>query len=365
MPGNPKHGWQCIWRTTWPAVWEEQFLSLWKEMVQQAPFSHVYHHPEVVRTWADTCGIAARVQPRVGLATHRNGSRVLLLWMIVPYQGKLFHRQVLEPIGQSLFGYHDPLVAGGPSAAIDWAELWEWLRQTLRTECDQALFRFVHARYGHGRRAEACAEESPVLNLQEVSDFASILACCSQNHRGDVRRRLRRLAEKGEVTLWVARPDDAVMAATEFHEQFVPAYNTIWNGHLGGNLLRKPGVTNCLTRVVKEGVRDGWGHFVSLRVNDYPIAWHLGLYDRGALYWWVPTYDPAWEHFSPGKVLLAKLIEYGIAARWSKIHFLTGGHTYKLAWRPDALDLRTIRWYAPSVRGKLVAWYDRYQQRRS
>jgi CelD/BcsL family acetyltransferase involved in cellulose biosynthesis len=345
-------------------VWDEAFVAQWNKMLQTTSFRHIYHRPEVVRAWVDTCGVALRVRPMVGLATHENGAHVLLLWMTTPYKGQFLHRQILEPIGQALFGYHDPLVVGDDVSRIDWQELWEVLRCSLRTACDQALFRFVHPRYAYCRHTMICAEESPVLQLDQTANFAGLLARCSQNHRGDVRRRFRRLAERGDVTLSVMQAGDTELAVTEFRDHFVPAYNRIWDGHPAGNLLRQPGVSAFLARVVGEGVRDGWGHFVSLRVNGQPIAWHLGLYDHGQLYWWVPTYDPGWERFSPGKVLLAKLIEHAIAAGWSQIHFLTGGHAYKLAWRPDALDLRTIRWYAPSLRGTLAAWYDRYQQRR-
>ena len=363
MPNGTEQEWRFTWRTTWPDVWKEEFLSPWNEMLQQASFSHVYHRPEVVRAWAETRGAALGAQPMIGLAANRKGCRVLLPWVVVAYRGKFFRRQVLEPVGQSLFGYHDPLVTGDNPDAIGWISLWETLRRTLRNACDQALFRFVHARYGHGRRGELCAEQSPLLNLRGKTDFAGILARCSQNHRGDVRRRLRRLTEQGDVRLWVAKPTDVSAMEADFHEHFVPAYNTIWNTRPVGSMLAQPGLIAFLTRVVTEGVHNGWGHYVSLRVNDRPIAWHLGLLDRGSLYWWIPTHDPTWEHFSPGKVLLAKLIEYGITARWSQIHFLTGGHPYKLAWRPDALDLRTIRWYAPSLRGKMLTWYDRCRQR--
>jgi len=363
MPDSAEQEWRVAWRTAWPDVWEGGFLSTWNEMLQQAPFSHVYHRPEVVRAWAETRGAALEAQPMIGLAANRGGCRVLLPWVVVAYRGKFFHRQVLEPVGQSLFGYHDPLVTGDNLGAIDWTSLWETLRRTLRTVCDQALFRSVHARYAQGRRRVPCSEESPILNLRGVTDFAGILANCSQNHRGDVRRRLRRLMEQGEVRLWVAGPADVPAVEADFHERFVPAYNAIWGARPVGNMLVQSGLVAFLTRVVTEGVQNGWGHYVSLRVNGRHVAWHLGLFDRGSLYWWIPTHDPTWEHFSPGKVLLAKLIEYGVGARWLQIHFLTGGHPYKLAWRPDALDLRTIRWYAPSLRGKMLTWYDRWRQR--
>jgi hypothetical protein len=59
----------------------------------------------------------------------------------------------------------------------------------------------------------------------------------------------------------------------------------------------------------RRGITYGLGSlYTALWVAGKPIAWHLGLIDGGALYWWIPTDDPVWKNFSPGKVLLAMLI---------------------------------------------------------
>jgi CelD/BcsL family acetyltransferase involved in cellulose biosynthesis len=173
-----------------------------------------------------------------------------------------------------------------------------------------------------------------------------------------VRRQLRRLEEKGQVLLWVAGPSDAIAALHDFSQRFVSAYQQVWRSRPSGSLLDKPGLLEFFTRVVAEGVPSGWGHYAILYVADTPIAWHLGLLHRRSLYFWVPTHNPPWENWSPGKALLAKLIEYGITQGWTRLHFLTGGHPYKFAWRPDPQDLRTVRWHAPTPRGRIIACYD-------
>jgi CelD/BcsL family acetyltransferase involved in cellulose biosynthesis len=197
-----------------------------------------------------------------------------------------------------------------------------------------------------------------------LASLDAALARCSANHRGDVKRRLRRLQEKGEVTLWVADAGEAELAVSDFREHFGPAYRQIWRQQPGSNLFRQPGFANYAERILGEGLAAGWAHYAVLRVAGTPVAWHLGLFHQEGLYWWMPTYDAAWENLSPGKVLLAKLIEHAISQKWRRLHFLTGGQSYKLAWKPDKPDLRTIRWRAPGLRAALLAGYDAIQRSR-
>jgi CelD/BcsL family acetyltransferase involved in cellulose biosynthesis len=284
--------------------------------------------------------------------------QVLLPWVVATQAGRFTRRRMLGPVGSSLFGYHDPLVGASDADGIDWSSFWESTRRELARSCDQALFRFVHPRYTRGVATEPCGEESPVLSLAGLSDLQDALARCSTNHRSDVRRRLRRLEEKGEVRLWVAGPSEASAAMQDFSQRFVPAYHNLWRSRPSGSLLDRPGVVAFLARVLADGVPGSWGHYAILYVADTPIAWHLGLSHHRSLYWWVPTHDRAWDNWSPGKVLLAKLIEYGIARNWTRLHFLTGGHAYKLAWRPEAEDLLAVRWHAPTFVGRILGCYD-------
>jgi len=46
-----------------------------------------------------------------------------------------------------------------------------------------------------------------------------------------------------------------------------------------------------------------------LRLHDAPVAWNYGFRFRGCWFWYQPTFDSAYEDFSPGFSLLGKIIE--------------------------------------------------------
>jgi CelD/BcsL family acetyltransferase involved in cellulose biosynthesis len=141
---------------------------------------------------------------------------------------------------------------------------------------------------------------------------------------------------------------DSLCAAYEDRRQARPEYPS----------LERPGFNAFLRRVATEGVADGWGHLSAMLVGPEPLAWHLGFFDRGQLYWWMPAHARAYETLSPGKVLLALMIRRAIDSKWRAIHFLTGAQPYKLAWRPEMPPRRTIRWYAPTLAGTVLRRYD-------
>jgi CelD/BcsL family acetyltransferase involved in cellulose biosynthesis len=354
-----------LWRT-WAEVWSAPRQAVWRDLLAADPDANAFQRPELVRAWAATRGREVGAVPAFILASHGSGARVLLPWVVVLHHGSRVARRVLEPAGQSLFGYHDPLVAGPPLFPSDWDSLWEGTYRLLAGSCDQALFRFVHPGRATGRRSTRCSDASPVLEIGGAADLDALLARCSTNHRGDVRRRLRRLSEQGEARLWV--PDGATSdmdaARADFVDGFLPAYAAVWDGRPEGNLLRQPGLADFLSSLVSEGLPGGWAHYAVLRLDSQPIAWHLGLIDRerGALYWWFPTYEPAREVLSPGKALLARLLEHCLEHGLRRVHFLTGGQPYKLAWKPDIPELRTVRWHSPSLRGHLLGLYDRWRE---
>jgi CelD/BcsL family acetyltransferase involved in cellulose biosynthesis len=353
--------WRFTWWTTWEEVAGSECQAAWQEVLVGDPFPHPFKQPGLALAWAETRGRALGAAARVGLAEHSCGARVLLPWAVVPHRGRRAIRRVLEPIGQSLFGYQDPVVAfpGGGLPGAAWVELWVAARRALTSHCDQALMRFLTPDSGQGPWSEPCSEDSPILELGRGRDLEALLATTSASHRGDVLRQLRRLGERGPLALWVAGAEDAGRAEVDFAARFVPAYRALWTEAEPGCLLDQPGMTDFLTLALARGLSEGWAHYAVLSVGGEPVAWHLGLASPSELYWWFPTYSLAWANFSPGKALLASVLERGLATGLSRIHFLTGTQPYKLAWKPVSLKLRTVRWYSPSLRGRLLSLYDR------
>jgi CelD/BcsL family acetyltransferase involved in cellulose biosynthesis len=53
----------------------------------------------------------------------------------------------------------------------------------------------------------------------------------------------------------------------------------------------------------------GWIVLTRLLVNDRPVAWNYGFQFAGSWFYYQPTFDSAWQHFSPGLCLLSKIVE--------------------------------------------------------
>jgi CelD/BcsL family acetyltransferase involved in cellulose biosynthesis len=349
--------WTFEWRHSWLAVWQPDLQEAWRSALDNGGRWNVFQEPELVRAWVETRGAALNARPMVGLATDQAGRRVVLPWQVVDYGGRFIRRRVVEPLGGSFFCYQHPIAEQADS--INWPAFWDAVRESVRSSCDQALLRFVHPCYAEGAYSAPCGEEYPLLELAGATDLDAVLLRCSANHRGDVRRRLRRLNEKGEVRLWVAGPCEVSAALDDFDRRFLPAYAALWESRTAGNQFLRPGVADFVRTVIRHGLPAGWAHYTVLKVGGSAIAWHIGLVGRREFYWWIPTYDRTWEQWSPGKVLLGMLIDHGIRQGWTRWHFLTGGHRYKLEWNPAMLHLRSVRWYSPTAKGRLIALYDR------
>ena len=350
--------WRFEWRRSWKDVWTDDCLRDWRCVLAEAVEPHVYHQPEVARSWLETRGARLAVEPHFGLATSSSGARVFLPWIVVKYPGRLTVRRTLEPVGADVFGYHTPLLAGATPAAIDWNHFWHSARGSVGGGCDQALFRLVEPEFSRASGLATGSEESPVLSLDGCADLDDVLARCSSSHRVDVKRQMRRVREKGEITLWIAGRCDSAAAVRGIRHGLWPAYRAAWESQPTKSALLDEGMEEFIDLVGSAGVHAGWGHYSELRIGGTAVAWHLGLFDAGRLYYWVPTHDVAWSNYSPGKLLLAELIAHGCREGWRDVHFLTGNHGYKLAWNPAPRSLTAVAWNAPTTRGRVIGWYD-------
>lgn len=345
---------EVVCHAGWPAVDDAATWHEWESARARDAHAHVFHRADLLRAWYETVARAESHEPRV-LRWSRDGLEVWLAAAVVTYQGRWARRRVLEPAGQALFGYHAPLVAG-QSARIDWDAFWGDVR-TASVATDAALFRFVPSGLAGRRLAAPAGEESPVLALDGVDSLDALLARCSPNHRGDVRRRLRRAAEQGALSLHVFGPGAADAALREFDTGFWPAWGAASEAR-GWGLHRRPGFAAYVRRVAAEGIPGGWAQLSVLALDRVSVAWHLGLADDRRLYWWMPAHDPAQDALAPGKILLALLVGRLIDDGWRALHFQTGAQAYKRAWQPSLPPLAAVRWHAPSVKGRLLAAHD-------
>jgi CelD/BcsL family acetyltransferase involved in cellulose biosynthesis len=278
--------------------------------------------------------------------------------VVVRYEGRFVERRILEYAGRELSGYQAPLLVPGSGAPIDLDELWRAIQLAAGSECDKALLRYLPAAAAPSW-GRSMGEPTPVLDLRSVASFEELLSRCSANHRGDVKRRFRRLRERGRVEFHVASAAEIDWVRKDLADRFLVQHALLCREKRYPDPFGASEAFSFLESVFSKGLEEGWAFYGSLLVEGESIAWILGLVHERELYWWRPAYHSEWKEYSPGKVLLASTLEHAIARGLQRVHFHAGAQPYKLAWKPNLPGTSSVSWYARGVRSSTLAWYDR------
>lgn len=81
------------------------------------------------------------------------------------------------------------------------------------------------------------------------------------------------------------------------------------------------------------------GTLSALYAGDRLAAVHLGLRNRHVLHWWITAYDPELARYSPGALLLVRVIEAAAGAGVQRIELGKGPEPYKEKFQSGAEDL--------------------------
>ena len=83
-------------------------------------------------------------------------------------------------------------------------------------------------------------------------------------------------------------------------------------------------------RRLRQSSEDGCqGDLCALYAGDQLVAAHFGLRSRAVLHWWITAYNPAYEHYSPGAILLLCLAKAAAGEGVRRIDLGKGGENYK------------------------------------
>ncbi len=101
------------------------------------------------------------------------------------------------------------------------------------------------------------------------------------------------------------------------------------------------------------------GLFSTLYAGDQLLAVHLGLQTERVIHMWFPTYNPAFEKYSPGLILLLRLLEEAARRGIQRFDLGKGKERYKGSFKSGdivigegAVDMRLVS--GPLRKG----WYD-------
>lgn len=146
--------------------------------------------------------------------------------------------------------------------------------------------------------------------------------------RNDVRRRRRRLAEVGRVEfVFDLRPRRAALAV------FLRLHALRWQAKGA-----KPSGIFTAIRGIRflEALFDGpdidQPRISVVTLDGMPVVARFGFERNGVYFGMKSAFDPAFEQYGPGHLVVSELLHHGVEAGWSRFEFMRGDSEHKRAW---------------------------------
>ena len=190
------------------------------------------------------------------------------------------------------------------------------------------------------------------LYLAIEGDFAGYERGLSRSFRTDLRRSRRRLEEQGQVSIVFSEGDEHL---TELLAEVFQVEASGWKGTGGTAITSRPDTKRFYEEVALWAAERGSLRLFFLRLDGRAIAVDYGLEEGGVYYIVKRGYDPAYQRFSPGKLLVHAIIAHAFSVGLTRVEFLGGDEPYKRAWMDAYRERVLFQAFAPSFAG-LVEW---------
>ncbi len=302
----------------------------------------LFTDPAFFNAWWDVYGRSSGRALHI-VAGRRQGRLVALAPLVIMQRYGL---RILEWGGANVLDYSDTIL----DRDEDGIDLWRVIRKS-RTY-DLAFIRSVHADCSCRAALAEFGRQARSKSLYYFRNTWSSADAWFEELAPKKRKRLRqmerRLGDREQISFnvhTVGRAPQAVMDA-------LIDQKTSWavqNARSG--LFDDPSsAAALLTRLADAAGELGSLHLSWLARGKQIIATHLGFIHRNVLYYYMPSYDIAWARFSPGSLLLAKLLAWCNDAKLSGLDFMQGDDPYKAVFANSRVTVDDFS-FARSTRG--------------
>lgn len=174
-------------------------------------------------------------------------------------------------------------------------------------------------------------KEKQIVEIQEANfqnlNFEDFLLTLSKNTRGQYRKKWNRLVKEGEVKFEIICDSASYLRNTS---EMNALYNLRW---ANDNI---PLLNEEYYKMRNEAIQPLFDMkkavLYKLSFNGNAIAYRLGFLSRKTFFDWKVVHDPDYNYYSPGNLLVGKIIEDVIAKGFYKFNFMTGNYRYKQSW---------------------------------
>lgn len=170
--------------------------------------------------------------------------------------------------------------------------------------------------------------------------------------RSEIKRRLRRLGEQGNLQLEV---EDGSRDLDRLVAEGFRVEASGWKATRGTAIESSRRTAGFYRELAQSAAAHGRLRLAFLRLDGRPLAFSLGLEDGGVYYAVKSGYDPSYRQLAPGIVLRHRLLARAFAEGLDRFEFLGADEPSKLIWTKTTRERVLLQAFSHSPRG-LVEW---------
>lgn len=322
---------------------QDKKLSSWNELLQKTDNPLSFQQFEWVKCWWDNFS-TNRMRLFIVLATKNNE-----IIGIAPLtcKGNAFSKvNTLKFIGSGCFDYFDFIIKKGEegdfiNSLISYLdnEFKHYELQLKNIFQTSATLKIINERKNNNGFNFSVYPEIvvPYIELPETKQLFYLQT--KRLLRVDVARRERRLNESGEVKFKYC---ENLKDAKETLEDFFHLHIKKWESAKGYSVYKFKIKREFLRNLVKRLFDKEILNIYYLSLGEKKLAICIGFKKNRRFIYYSTAYDPEFAKFSPGKLLVNKLINYLIENRYKEFDFGIGEEYYKTEWPYKIRQLSNI-----------------------
>jgi CelD/BcsL family acetyltransferase involved in cellulose biosynthesis len=305
--------------------------SEWNSLVSATSPEPFYRH-EYIRSFLDNFLPNA---PLKILTTRDTGGRLSAILPLVAERGPICGikvRQLASPTNVHSLRFDLIADNGEEAAEAFWRYLaadrsWDVVRLTDVPEGGEA-WQLHRAAQEAGFPVGAWeSQRSPYIVLP--SSYRDLMQGLRTKFKANLRRRRKRLGEKGAVT--VERLAGASLLPCHLEECFA-LERSGWKGRGGSAVSQSPAAHGFHSDLLRRDTFRNQLSLFLLKLDGQPIAFHYGLTCRGVYSLVMTSYDESFKDLSPGHLLTEEVLKDCIARGLREFDFLGCDLPWKLDW---------------------------------
>jgi CelD/BcsL family acetyltransferase involved in cellulose biosynthesis len=193
------------------------------------------------------------------------------------------------------------------------------------------------------REIEVC----PYIGLAGRS-WDSYLDTLGSSHRANIRRKMRKVYK--QFTVEFALVGNGVSLGSGFDEMLNLHYARHGDASVS-DAFNAESVLMFHKEIANRSLKRERLRLYIMKLDDIPVAALYGFLVDKKFYFYQSGFDPNYERYSVGMLLLAHTIEEAIREGADEYDFLHGNESYKFLWTKDSRSLKRLYAFAPALSG--------------